>query len=149
MSIFQKSVVRKYIRNLDPDKVNTAYKKFQKFFGDKSRLHNIMQLKEENYQEGFLRDLFVEALGYTINPDKDYNLTTEFKNQRDNRKADGAILKNGKAIGVIELKSTKTKDLESIKEQAFGNNSSVWERDRPDHFSSKMGILTTSVCAHR
>ena len=79
-----------------------------------------MQLKEENYQEGFLREIFVETLGFTINPDKDYNLTTEYINQKDARKADGAILKDGKAIGVIELKSTKTKNLESIKEQAFG-----------------------------
>ena len=120
MSIFQKSVVNKYLKNLDEDKVNLAYDKFQKFYGDKLRLHNIMQLKEENYQEGFLREIFVQVLGYTINPDKDYNLTTEFKNQKDSRKADGAILKDGNAIGVIELKSTKTKDLESIKEQAFG-----------------------------
>ncbi len=120
MSIFQKSVVNKYIRNLDYDKVNEAYKKFQEFYGDKLRLHNIMQLKEENYQEGFLREIFVQTLGYTINPDKNYNLTTEYKNQNDSRKADGAILKDGKAIAVIELKSTKTKDLESIKEQAFG-----------------------------
>jgi len=120
MSIFQKSVVNKHLKNLDTDKVNKAYDKFQKFYGDKLRLHNIMQLKEENYQEGFLREIFVQVLGYTINPDNDYNLTTEFKNQKDSRKADGAILKDGNAIGVIELKSTKTKDLESIKEQAFG-----------------------------
>jgi len=31
----------------------------------------------------------------------------------------GAILINGEAIGVIELKSTKTKDIESIRKQAF------------------------------
>ena len=119
MSIFQKSVVNKYLKNLDNDKVDFAYENFQKFYGNKLRLYNIMQLKEENYQEGFLREIFVETLGYTINPDENYNLTTEFKNQKDARKADGAILKDGKAIGVIELKSTKTKNLESIKEQAF------------------------------
>jgi len=120
MSIFRKSVVNKYLKNLDTDKVNKAYNNFQKFYGDKERLHNIMQLKEENYQEGFLREIFVQTLGYTINPDKNYDLTTEFKNQKDSRKANGAILKDGNAIGVIELKSIKTKDIESIKEQAFG-----------------------------
>ena len=119
MAIFQKSVVNKYLKNLDDAKVNEAFEKFQEFYGDKLRLHNITQLKEENYQEGFLREIFVQTLGYIINPDKNYNLTTEFKNQKDARKADGAILKGGKAIAVIELKSTKTKKLESIKEQAF------------------------------
>lgn len=120
MSLFQKSVTNKYLNNLDTEKVDKAFENFKKFYGNKLRLLNIMQLKEENYQEGFLREIFVETLGYVINPDENYDLTTEFKNLNDARKADGAIIKNGKAIGVIELKSTKTKNLESIKEQAFG-----------------------------
>ena len=119
MSLFQKSVINKYLKTLDNALLEESYHKFITFFGDKQRLENIKLLKEENYQEGFLREIFVQVLGYTINPDKDYNLTTEFKNQTDARKADGAIIKNKSAIGVIELKSTKTKDLESIKEQAF------------------------------
>jgi SAM-dependent methyltransferase len=119
MSLFQKSVINKYLKTLDENSVQQAYHKFKNFYGDKQRLENIKLLKEENYQEGFLREIFVQVLGYTINPDKDYNLTTEFKNQTDARKADGAILKDNTAIGVIELKSTKIKDLESIKEQAF------------------------------
>ena len=89
------------------------------FYGDAERIENIRLLKEENYQEGFLREIFVDVLGYTINPNKNYNLTTEYKNLTDSKKADGAILLDGKAIGVIELKSTKTPDLESIRDQAF------------------------------
>ncbi|MBC8185305.1 N-6 DNA methylase [candidate division KSB1 bacterium] len=119
MPLFQKSVINKYLKTLDENSVKESFLKFTNFYGDKQRLENIKLLKEENYQEGFLREIFVQVLGYTINPDKDYNLTTEFKNQTDARKADGAILRGGKAIGVIELKSTKTKDLETIKEQAF------------------------------
>ncbi len=92
MSLFQKSVINKYLKNLDNNKVDKAFDNFQKFYGDKLRLVNIMQLKEENYQEGFLREIFVQTLGYTINPDKNYNLTTEYKNQKDARKADGAIV---------------------------------------------------------
>ncbi|WP_286019113.1 Eco57I restriction-modification methylase domain-containing protein, partial [Candidatus Venteria ishoeyi] len=46
-------------------------------------------------------------------------MAREFKNQGDGKKADGAILKNENAVAVIELKSTKTKDLKSITEQAF------------------------------
>ena len=47
------------------------------FYGDKQRLENIKLLKEENYQEGFLREIFVQVLGYIINPDKDYSSTNE------------------------------------------------------------------------
>jgi hypothetical protein len=119
MEIFQKSIVNKYLQSLDQTKVTSAYEKFLEFYGNKARIQNIILLKEENYQEGFLRELFVQVLGYTINPDENYNLTTEFKNLTDSKKADGAILKDGKAIAVIELKSTKTKDLDTIKQQAF------------------------------
>jgi hypothetical protein len=76
-------------------------------------------MKEEEYQDGFLRDIFVDVFGYTLKPADNYNLAREFKNQTDGKKADGAILKNDKAIAVIELKSTKTKDLTNITQQAF------------------------------
>ncbi len=118
MSIFQKSVVNKYLKTLDELAISLAYERFGKFYGDKLRLMNIVTLKEENYQEGFLREIFVNVLGYTINPDINFNLTTEYKNQTDSKKADGAILKNGQAIGVIELKSTKTAFIENITNQA-------------------------------
>jgi len=119
MSLFQKSVINKYLKTLDSVEVEKSFLKFKEFYGNSARLENIRLLKEENYQEGFLREIFVQVLGYTINPDENYNLTTEFKNLTDAKKADGAILDDGKAIGVIELKSTKTSSLESINEQAF------------------------------
>lgn len=119
MSLFQKSVINKYLKTLDQSTLTTAFQKFQEFYTDEERIENIKLLKEENYQEGFLREMFVDVLGFTINPDKNYNLTTEYKNLTDSKKADGAILQNGNAMGVIELKSTKTPDLESIKDQAF------------------------------
>lgn len=49
----------------------------------------------------------------------DFNLVAEKKNQTNAQKADGAILKNKVVIAVIELKGTNTKDLESIRKQAF------------------------------
>jgi len=126
MSLFQKSVISKYLSNQDQEELSTAYKRFQKFYSDSERIENIKQLKEENYQTRFLDDIFCKVLGYTLIPDKNYNLTNEFKNETDSKKADGAILKDGKAIGVIELKSTKTVNLESITKQAFNykNNQS-------------------------
>ena len=118
MPIFQKSVLQKHLKNLDKSIVDIAYKKFKENYSPE-KINQIQQLKEEEYQDGFLRDIFVDVLGYTLKPDENYNLVREFKNQTDGKKADGAIVKNGNAIAVIELKSTKTKDLTKIMQQAF------------------------------
>ncbi|MEZ5199117.1 MAG: hypothetical protein R2764_22860 [Bacteroidales bacterium] len=126
MSSFQASVLIKYLNEQEKQAVADAYEKYKSYFFNPVIQQNIRESKEEQFQEGFLRELFVNILGYTINPNPNYNLTTEFKNETGPKKADGAILsplqggKGGvKAIGVIELKSTKTKDLESIRQQAF------------------------------
>ncbi|NQU86110.1 MAG: restriction endonuclease subunit M, partial [Mariniphaga sp.] len=110
MSLFQHSVLNKYLKEANQDKIKSAYEKLLTYFHNPVIQQNIRESKEEQFQEGFLRELFVNVLGYTINPDPDFNLTTEFKNERGAKKADGAILADGAAIGVIELKSTKTKD---------------------------------------
>ena len=75
--------------------------------------------KKNNTNMAFLDDLFVKVLGYTLNPTPDYNLIAEQKNISDSKKADGAVLKEGKVIAVIELKSTKTKAMDKIVNQAF------------------------------
>ena len=119
MGLFQKSVLNKYLKEANHSEMQLAYQKLLAYFHNSVIQQNIRESKEEQFQEGFLTELFVKVLGYTINPNPDYNLTTEFKNERGARKADGAILKDAVAIGVIELKSTTTKDLESIRLQAF------------------------------
>jgi len=118
MSMFQKSVINKYLASLKKEQVEKAYQTFKENYTP-VKIEKIKKLKEEEYQDGFLRDLFMDALGYILKPDDNYNIVREFKNQSDGKKADGAILKDGKAIAVIELKSTKTKDLKSITQQAF------------------------------
>ncbi|MBW6483821.1 MAG: transposase [Vicingaceae bacterium] len=126
MPLYQTSVLKNYLKRQDKETVAKAFKKFSKYFHNTSIQQNIRDSKEEQFQEGFLRELFVDVLGYTLNPHPNFNLTTELKNEKGARKADGAILTRGHdplsipiAIGVIELKSTKTKDLESIRQQAF------------------------------
>ena len=79
----------------------------------------LLMPKKNNFKKVFLRELFVKILGYTLNPEPKFNLTTELKNEKGAKKADGAILKNGKALAVIELKGTDTKDLDKINTQAF------------------------------
>jgi hypothetical protein len=119
MALFQNSVLKKYLGAEDQLLVKEAFSAYQKYFHHPQVRENIRAAKEEQFQEGFLRELFVNILGYTINPEPDYNLTTELKNIKDSKKTDGAILKDGTALAVIELKGTDTKDLDKIRDQAF------------------------------
>ena len=119
MSLFQTSVLKNYINLQDNAIVDKAYKKYVKYFLNPTIQENIRSSKEEEYQGIFLTELFVNILDYTLKPKADFNLVAEYKNQTNSRKADGAILHNDIAVGVIELKGTKTKDLESIRKQAF------------------------------
>lgn len=119
MALFQTSVLKNYLKQLDDKTLAKAYSKYAAYFQNTTIQENIRKNNEEQFQATFLNELFVGVLGYTLNPKPDFNLTTEFKNQKNNRKADGAILSKGNAVGVIELKGTNTKDLESIRRQAF------------------------------
>ena len=103
MAIFQKSVVEKFLSELEENVIDSAYSRFKEVYSA-SRISEIKTLKEEQYQEGFVRDIFAKVLGYTLQPESNYNIELEKKNETDSKKADGAILKDGNVIGVIELK---------------------------------------------
>lgn len=120
MPLFQQSVLKKHVESFDAKHIEERWQLFKSIFHTAEKQQNIRNSKEEQYQEGFLRDLFVTVLGYTINPEPNFNLLTEQKNVNNSKKADGAILIDGKAIGVIELKGTETTDLNKIEIQAFG-----------------------------
>jgi len=119
MALFQVSVLKKYLKLQNDQVIDKAYKKFTNYFQHPEIQENIRSSKEEQFQATFLNELFVKILGYTMNPNPSYNLTTEYKNEKNARKADGAILNGEIAIGVIELKGTNTKHLEGIRQQAF------------------------------
>ncbi|RIW12785.1 restriction endonuclease subunit M, partial [Algoriphagus lacus] len=119
MALFQSSVLKKYLAAQEHRPIHEAFAAYLTYFHNPRIRENIRASKEEQFQEGFLRELFVKIFGYTINPEPDYNLTTELKNIRDSKKTDGAILKDGNALAVIELKGTDTKDLDKIRDQAF------------------------------
>lgn len=120
--LFQKNIIKKYIATLNDD-VEAAWNQYKSCFLVPEIQANIKQSKEEQFQEGFLRELFVKVLGYTLNPSPNFNLITEQKNETNSQKADGAILLDGNVIGVIELKDHKTTDLSKIEKQAFGYKS--------------------------
>ena len=87
--LFQKTIIKKYLGLLNDEVVSEAWNKFQTYFLDAQIQANILQSKEEQFQEGFLRELFVNVLGYTLNPSPNYNLITEKKNETNSKKADG------------------------------------------------------------
>ena len=121
--LLQKNIVKKYLALLGEEQTLAAWNQYQSYFLNEEIQQNIRQSKEEQFQEGFLRELFVKVLGYTLNPSPNYNLITEKKNETNSKKADGAIQKEDKVIGVIELKDHKTTDLSKVEPQAFNYKS--------------------------
>ena len=127
MSLFQKTIINKYLKLQNQDQLNKKWDLFCKHFHNAEIQENIRNSKEEQYQGEFLIDLFVDVLGYTKNPTPHFNLTTEYKNVKDSKKADGAIIINDKVLAIIELKGTNTTDLSKIETQAFG-----YKNNQPD-----------------
>lgn len=119
MSLFQPQILTKYLALQDRSALQTAFEQFSAHFHNPQIQENIRNAKEEQYQGEFLIDLFANVLGYVKHPAPNFNLTTELKNLKDGKKADGAILKNGEALAVIELKGMDTTDLGKVEYQAF------------------------------
>lgn len=134
MPLFQNSVVTKQLQSQDKTKLVAQWNIFAAHFHNSAIQDNIRSSKEEQYQGEFLIDLFVNVLGYTKNPTPNFSITTEYKNIKDSKKADGAILVPSSTTGlnplvkaVIELKGTNTTDLNKIEIQAFG-----YKNNQPD-----------------
>lgn len=115
-SMFQNSVLKSFSQ--DEALVAIRFAQYQKY---KEKIDFIKGVKEEKYQEGFLKDIFENCLGYTLdstNPN-DFNLEREKKNETDSKKADGVIYLEGEVVGIIELKGQNTKNLDKVQQQAF------------------------------
>ena len=124
--MFQKSIIEKYLSKLDANLLHEKYELFCANYKNETKIANIRAVKEEQYQEGFIRDVFCSVLNYTIKPEPDYNILTELKNETKNknnaRKSDGAICEENnesRVRAVIELKGTDTTDLDTVARQAF------------------------------
>ena len=117
--MFQSTIVKKYISTLNEDELISKWETFKGYFHDSGNQNRIRELKEEQFQEGFLKELFVGIFGYIITPNENYNLVPELKNPKDNRKVDGALIFNQVVKCVIELKGTNTTDLGKVETQAF------------------------------
>ena len=131
LALFQKSVLNTFSQ--DESKVALRWAEYQKFLAKKGAIKGF---KEEEYQDGFFKDVFENCLGYTLkttNP-SNFNLEREKKNETDSKKADGVIYVDGEVIGVVELKDQKTKQLDLIETQAFNYHNS--------HSNSKYVIIS-------
>jgi methylase of polypeptide subunit release factors len=123
MQLFTIHLLQNQIKNQNKDLLKNRWDNFQNFL---KKTSEIKEWKEEKYQEGFLKDIFQDCLGYTLDTtnSKEFNLEREKKNINNSKKADGAILVNGNVVGVIELKGQDTKNFETkgknVIEQAFG-----------------------------
>ena len=129
--MFQKSVLNNVKQ--DESTVELRWKEYQKYL---EKIDFIKTVKEEKYQDGFLKDVFENCLGYTLdttNPNS-FNLEREKKNETNSKKADGVIIVDEKVVGVIELKAQDTKNLDKVEPQAFEYHS--------EHQGSKYIIIS-------
>lgn len=121
--MFQNSVFYQHINNIDKDLLKQKFQAFKTNYQDPAKMEQIKSSKEEQYQEGFLRDIFVNILGYTINPEPNFNLITEKRNEssdkKNTRKADAAIIIDNKTKCVIELKGCNTTNLNKVVSQVL------------------------------
>lgn len=64
--LFQKNIIKKYLSMLPSELTATAWTQYCKYFLNAEIQQNIRRSKDEQFQEGFLRELFVKVLGYMI-----------------------------------------------------------------------------------
>ncbi len=64
MSLFQASVLKKYLKEQGKQPIKDAYEKYKSYFFNPVIQQNIRESKEEQFQEGFLRELFVNIFDF-------------------------------------------------------------------------------------
>jgi type I restriction-modification system DNA methylase subunit len=129
--VFKIAVLDRFQQN--SELLESRFQKFQEF---QKKRKFVEKVKEEKYQEGFFKDIFENALGYTLessNPEN-ANLFPEEKNETDGKKADGVIKVSNSVVGIVKLKDSKTKNLSLVEEQAFNYHNS--------HSNSKYIIIS-------
>jgi len=63
MGLFQQTILKKQML-ASSEKIRKAYELYAAYFLKPEIQENIRNSKEEQFQEGFLRELFVKILGY-------------------------------------------------------------------------------------
>jgi 23S rRNA A1618 N6-methylase RlmF len=139
--MLQKSILNSFKQ--DEAKVALRWVKFQEFI---SKVEYIKIQKEEKYQDGFLRDIFENCLGYTLdmtNP-SNYNLEKKKKNETDSKKSDlmfelNKKLQETKQNFYDELKLEKlTTKLQKFEELEFDDFIKEYTKSKKIKFADKL-----------
>lgn len=130
MPLFQNSVVSKYLQTLDKTTLDIKWVDFKTYLHNPEIQSNIKNPEEEQFKENLIREISLKILGYSLNPEPNFKLTTEYKKSK---KADVAILFDNKVKAVIEPERTDTTDLGKIETQDFG-----YKNNQPDKEIDKM-----------
>ena len=93
MALFQESVLKQQLSNLDYDLLVASWEQYSSYFLVQKKQDDILSKKESEYQTIFLQELFGKCFGYTLDSANisEQNLFREYKNQIDSGLADGAI----------------------------------------------------------
>ena len=123
----QKSILNKYLNRIENEyfkDIHEKYSVYQKIFNSNYK-DQIINLKESEYEQIFQLRLFQTVLGYQIDIGKESPRNIKFQPKSKEGFADGGIyLPNAddidkKNIAVIEMKDSKTKEINKINNQAF------------------------------
>lgn len=60
--LLQRNIVKKYLNLLDEEQVLKPWEQYQSYFLNEDIQTNIHKIKEEQFQEGFLRELQMKRL---------------------------------------------------------------------------------------
>lgn len=99
MPLFQSSVLKKYSAVQDQTQITLGNETNKRYFFN------------QQFQEGFLRELFVNILDYTINPNPDFNLNTKLNNIKDAKKAKVKLSLSEEAQWMVYFGEQKQKPL--------------------------------------
>ncbi|MCK5824748.1 MAG: N-6 DNA methylase [Ichthyobacteriaceae bacterium] len=142
MSLFQPSVLKKYINNLDDSSIEKSHNNYRKFISNKILKENIKKAKYGAIKVDFINELFCNILGYTLNTEVSNQSPIQnisLKTKLNTRKADAVVLLNNtpktskktssnnnynnNELAVIKFKSNTEKDFETIRKLAFNHKS--------------------------
>ena len=63
MALFQEAIIKKHLLTLDAHVLDSAYNEYKRVYSPE-KIKNIRVAKEEQYQEGFIKEIFGSVLGY-------------------------------------------------------------------------------------
>jgi hypothetical protein len=67
MALFQEAIIKKHLNLIDDKIIEKAFSEYKRVYSP-DKIKNIRVAKEEQYQEGFIKEIFGSVLGYSVYP---------------------------------------------------------------------------------